>query len=571
MTHLIKSNILVLCSINVEILLLSGLKRGVNLDIKAKILVVDDEKIIRKLLGATLTKNGYDIDFASNGYEAISKIKSEQFDLILLDVTMPGLDGFETCRRIINIDPELPVIQVTSSTDNESLTKGFEAGALDYIRKPWQTMELLARVKNILRIKAAEKEKQIYFQTLQDDMITASVIMKMILPEWIFLDNNMLFVSDYVPSNHVGGDVFNSVKLNDNQYIVYLGDISGHGVQAALFMSAVRTTINLLIEEHKDNFHITTLMTKLNTTLSKDLFKSTDSYFTLIFGIIDFTEKTFEYVNCGHPPFIEYNIKTNEVVIHDEKGTIPIGWKANYVFDESEVGKIDLTMDKIIFLYTDGLNESIDPEGNEFGINGLTNILKHKIDDVNTVTLPFRIKQYLQDNKYKLSSDDFTLFAFQLQGNTNFVNVQPDPDRMKKMIFWIKALLKDVGSISQQCEKLILAWTNSNTLSAKVEIIIDELLNNIIEHGYKYEETARIVFEFKLVGPKLYITMWDKGIEWIPETVKYNHDNPYLFEKDLFDVSGRGLYMVLSWSEEFYRNRYSEELNETIVVLDVNR
>ncbi len=541
------------------------------MDIKAKILVVDDEKIIRKLLGATLTKNGYEIDFASNGYEAISKIKNDQFDLILLDVTMPGLDGFETCRRIINIDPELPVIQVTSSTDNESLTKGFEAGALDYIRKPWQTMELLARVKNILRIKAAEKEKQIYFKTLQDDMITASVIMKMILPEWIFLDKKMLFVSDYVPSNHVGGDVFNSVKLNDNQYIVYLGDISGHGVQAALFMSAVRTTINLLIDEHKDDFDITTLMTKLNTTLSKDLFKSTDSYFTLIFGIVDFAEKTFEYVNCGHPPFIEYNIDTNQVMIHDEKGTIPIGWSPNYVFDETEVGKIDLALNKIIFLYTDGLNESIDPEGNEFGINGLTNILEKEIDDVNTITLPFKIKQYLQDNEYKLSSDDFTLFAFQLQGNNNLNTVKKDPDKVKKMIFWIKAVMKDVAAVSQHCEKLVLAWTKNTTFSAKVEIIIDELLNNIIEHGYKYEETARIVFEFKLLGTKLHITMWDKGIEWIPETVKYNHDNPYLFEKDLFDVSGRGLYMVLSWSEEFYRNRYSEELNETIVVLDVNR
>ena len=215
--------------------LLKILTEEFNLDIKAKILVVDDEKIIRKLLGATLTKEGYAIDFASNGYEAIDKVSEEKFDLVLLDVTMPGLDGFETCRRLIHIDSELPVIQVTSSTDNESLTKGFAAGALDYIRKPWQTMELLARVKNILRIKAAEQEKQVYFKTLQDDMITASVIMKMILPEWIFLDQNMLFVSDYVPSNHVGGDVFNSIKISDSRYIVYLGDISGHGVQAALF------------------------------------------------------------------------------------------------------------------------------------------------------------------------------------------------------------------------------------------------------------------------------------------------------------------------------------------------
>ncbi|MFA7057040.1 MAG: fused response regulator/phosphatase [Candidatus Cloacimonadales bacterium] len=541
------------------------------MDIKAKILVVDDEKIIRKLLGATLTKEGYAIDFASNGYEAIDKVSEEKFDLVLLDVTMPGLDGFETCRRLIHIDPELPVIQVTSSTDNESLTKGFEAGALDYIRKPWQTMELLARVKNILRIKAAEQEKQVYFKTLQDDMITASVIMKMILPEWIFLDQNMLFVSDYVPSNHVGGDVFNSIKISDSRYIVYLGDISGHGVQAALFMSAVRTTINLLIEDHKHDFDITTLMTKLNTILSKDLFKATDAYFTLIFGIVDVEEKTFEYVNCGHPPFIEYNLDTNELKIYDEKGTIPIGWKSDYVFDETEVGKIKLAENKIILLYTDGLNESVDIHGNEFGIDGLTKILKNDLQDINTVTLPFKIKQYLQDNKYKLSSDDFTLFAFQLQDSSPAVEFVGEHNKVKKMIFWVKAAMKDVGSVSQQCEKLILTWTNNATLSAKVEIIVDELLNNVIEHGYKYEENARIVFEFKLEDHKLHITMWDKGIEWSPEIGKYNHDNPYLFEKDLFDVSGRGLYMVLSWSEKFTRNRYSEELNETKVVLDINR
>lgn len=541
------------------------------MDIKAKILVVDDEKIIRKLLGATLTKEGYEIDFATNGYEAIDKVNAEEFDLVLLDVTMPGLDGFETCRRLIKIDPELPVIQVTSSTDNESLTKGFAAGALDYIRKPWQTMELLARVKNILRIKAAEKEKQVYFKTMQDDMITASVIMKLILPEWIFLDQNILFVSDYVPSNHVGGDVFNSIKLSDSRYIVYLGDISGHGVQAALFMSAVRTTINLLTESLKDDFKITTLMTKLNTILSKDLFKSTDAYFTVIFGIIDVEEKTFEYVNCGHPPFIEYNIDTNEMVIHDEKGTIPIGWKNEYIFDESEVGKIHLTADTIILLYTDGLNESVDADGNEFGIDGLTKILKHEISDVNTVTLPFKIKQYLQDNKYKLSSDDFTLFAFQLQNNLQAKASTCKTKRLKRMIFWVKAAMKDVGSVSQQCEKLIMEWTDNPTLSAKAEIIVDELLNNVIEHGYKFKDDSRIVFEFRLESNKLHITMWDKGVEWIPEVNNYNHDNPYLFEKDLYEVSGRGLYMVLSWSEEFSRNRYSNELNETKVILDINR
>ena len=232
---------------------------------------------------------------------------------------------------------------------------------------------------------------------------------------------------------------------------------------------------------------------------------------------------------------------------------------------------MNLTEDTIILLYTDGLNESVDVHGNEFGIDGLTKILKHEISDVNTVTLPFKIKQYLQDKKYKLSSDDFTLFTFQLQGNLLTDKHTCEAKRLKRMVFWIKATMKDVSSVSQQCEKLIMGWTKNPTLSAKVEIIVDELLNNVIEHGYKFKDDSRIVFEFKFENNQLHITMWDKGVEWVPEVNNYNHDNPYLFEKDLYNVSGRGLHMVLSWSEEFYRNRYSNELNETKVILDINR
>ncbi|OQY39396.1 MAG: hypothetical protein B6226_01960 [Candidatus Cloacimonetes bacterium 4572_65] len=543
--------------------------KGVSLEKIARILVVDDEKVMRKALGITLKNNGYEIDYGSNGYEAIEKVTNEKFDLVLLDVTMPGLDGFETCKRLIEIDSELPVIQVTSSKDTESLREGFEAGALDYIRKPWQKMELLARVKNILRIKAAEREKQVYFQALQDDMITASLIMKMILPEWIFLDDNILFVSDYVPSNHVGGDVFNSVKISETEYFVYLGDISGHGVQAALFMSAVRTTINLLVEDHKEDFDLAIFMTKLNTMLSTELFKSTDSYFTLILGIVNIEDKTYKYINAGHPPLIELNTITHKITTHDERGTIPVGWKSKYKFLEEDIDTIYLNDDNIVLLYTDGLNESADADGNEFGLDGLKNILENKLRDVNAITLPFKIKQSLIDNNYKMSGDDFTLFVMQLQNNKTPTTPATDSPKSKRMLFWVKSILKDVSLISQECEKLVLAWTNNKTLSAKTEIMIDELLNNVIEHGYKYEEDARIVIEFSLDEKNLYLSMWDKGIEWLPETVKYNQDNPYLFEKDLYDTSGRGLYMVLSWSKEFYRNRYSNELNETKVVIDL--
>ncbi|MBI5640266.1 MAG: response regulator [Nitrospirae bacterium] len=123
-----------------------------------KILVVDDEELNLKLLSSWLIPEGYDIDFALNGKEAILKSKLYKPDLIILDIMMPGMWGYEACAQIKS-DPEtriIPIIMVTALHDRASRLKGVTAGANDFLTKPIDRAELIARSKNLLKIKAFE-------------------------------------------------------------------------------------------------------------------------------------------------------------------------------------------------------------------------------------------------------------------------------------------------------------------------------------------------------------------------------------------------------------------------------
>jgi DNA-binding response OmpR family regulator len=124
------------------------------------ILIVDDEPHNIQMLGITLKENGYESEFATNGEEALEWCARRFFDLLLLDIMMPGIDGFEVCNRLKNnpATKGASVIFITGKNDTESIVKGFDAGAVDYITKPFNKFELLARVKTHLELTQSRRE-----------------------------------------------------------------------------------------------------------------------------------------------------------------------------------------------------------------------------------------------------------------------------------------------------------------------------------------------------------------------------------------------------------------------------
>ncbi|MGB0561953.1 MAG: hybrid sensor histidine kinase/response regulator [Spirulinaceae cyanobacterium] len=125
-----------------------------------QILVVDDTPVNLKVLGATLRNSGYTVATAIDGERALNRLEHYQPDLILLDIQMPGIDGFETCRRL-KLNPQtqpIPVIFITALTDTASQVQGFELGAVDYITKPFKAAELLARIRVHINLRKAQNK-----------------------------------------------------------------------------------------------------------------------------------------------------------------------------------------------------------------------------------------------------------------------------------------------------------------------------------------------------------------------------------------------------------------------------
>lgn len=138
----------------------------------ALILIVDDRPENLQVLGSVLMNAGYEVMAASNGEGALAMASSKAPELILLDVNMPGIDGFETCRRLKNMEGlrEVPVIFLTARTETEDLVRGFEAGGVDYVTKPFNAIELLARVRNHLELRAARRAVQEYAAQLEHEI-----------------------------------------------------------------------------------------------------------------------------------------------------------------------------------------------------------------------------------------------------------------------------------------------------------------------------------------------------------------------------------------------------------------
>src|SRR5688500_13148741 len=127
-----------------------------------KILVVDDERAVRESLRRALELEGYEIELAGDGSEALYRLESSgEPDAMILDVLMPGVDGLEVCRRIRRSGSKLPVLMLTARTEVEDRVAGLDAGADDYVTKPFALEELLARVRALLRRTAEEEDGEV--------------------------------------------------------------------------------------------------------------------------------------------------------------------------------------------------------------------------------------------------------------------------------------------------------------------------------------------------------------------------------------------------------------------------
>ncbi|MDP8219700.1 MAG: SpoIIE family protein phosphatase [Candidatus Stygibacter frigidus] len=422
----------------------------------------------------------------------------------------------------------------------------YENASIFDIRDSNGTVRNLAKIsEDITERKQNEVQIERLYASLLEDIELASSVQSYLLPDWLVHENNISITSVYSPSEKVGGDIFDIIQVSASQYAVYIGDISGHGVQAALIMTAVKSTINMLVNMEKSNVRPHYIVNKLNEILSKDFFQT--NYLTMIFCLVDLEKNTIKYLNAGHPALIEYNKHTTDTRIIDMGSSIPVGWMASYQYEEEEEVVMEMSPDSIYFLYTDGLFECLNYEGMELGMSGFTSFLEKFRDNMNSIILPFMIKQLLIEENYDLKGDDFTLLTLQ----------KFDASSMQDRIL-LRYTSKNRKAVSLKAEAFIKEKFDDHQFYLTINSVIANYFHNVVEKESDRKVDNSILLQMK-IDVDLELTFWEKfdsnKIGYQVNGKEGLHQKDYIMDSNFIKYPLR-------------QNRY-DEIVETIVNIQI--
>ena len=275
---------------------------------KPKVLIVDDTPENIQVLMETL-KDQYTIVAAINGEKAIKMAMAEpRPDLILLDIMMPGMDGYEVCRRL-KADEQvqhIPIIFVTAKTEVDDETLGFELGAVDYITKPFSIPVVKARVKAHLELKILRDLEEIQRAKLEtvlgmlnSELAEAAEYVKFLLPQPI-TEGPLQADWRFVPCTSLGGDSLGYHWLDEDSFAIYLIDVCGHGVGAALHSVSVLNVLRSKNLQNTDFRRPDQVLAGLNAVFPMDDHRG--MFFTMWYGVYNRSSRLLTYASGGHPP-----------------------------------------------------------------------------------------------------------------------------------------------------------------------------------------------------------------------------------------------------------------------------
>lgn len=332
---------------------------GGNSNALSKILIVDDEVVNLQVLQNFLSLRHYQVIKCTNGMEALSLIREQnlQPDLLLLDVMMPKMSGYEVCsilRKEYSLY-ELPILMLTAKSRTEDLLAGFESGANDYLSKPFDKRELLSRINTLLDLKKAIQEHD-ELVALQQELKVARRIQESILPQKIPRLVGADVQARYIPMATVGGDFYDFHIINEHELGVLVADVSGHGIPAAFISAMVKIAFS---SEASNAADVERLLSKMNNTLTG---KFSNHFVTASYSHIDLQNRILSHADAGHMPAVIWRTRENSLIEVKPRGLI-LGWAPTIT---CPVLRVPLEAGDRILLYTDGILESQNPAGEFF-------------------------------------------------------------------------------------------------------------------------------------------------------------------------------------------------------------
>ena len=340
---------------------------------KIPVLIVDDSKTVRKLLSKCLIDEGYDVDEASNAIDAIKLAKYKKYHLILLDVVMPKINGFEACKIIKEEgkSKNTPIIFISADESNDANLKGHNVGSVDYLTKPINMEQLILKAAIHIKNSMLLDKLEIYKKRMQTDIKKANSFYHAFLPcetdiREVEKQHNVNIDSYFTPFNEIGGDFWKIINIDENKFGVLSIDFSGHGVASALNVAYLNAILskNILWEDP------ISVMQFINIELSQVL--QLGSFATGLYMVFDNRNNILKYVNCASPYPALVN-KNGSKFNYYENSTQPLGlWAGDKI--DMQAGEIKVNSGDTVFIYSDILLENKHLPNNErWMLEGLQN------------------------------------------------------------------------------------------------------------------------------------------------------------------------------------------------------
>lgn len=341
------------------------------------ILIIDDDPVIQIVLKRTLQEQNYEVITARSGEEGLEKAQHMRPSLIICDWLMDGMDGLEVCRQIKAIT-ELSTtffILLSSRSEIKDRVEGLDAGADDFLTKPIDVAELNARVRAGLRLyQSAEGMKklatdlQTQKQQMEAELLEAAEYVQSLLPAPIA--GNISIDSQFLPSSQLGGDCFDYFWLDADHLVVYLLDVSGHGLGAALPSAIVQNALRSQSLPGLDFHQPTSVLQVLNEAFQMN--ERNFRYFTMWYGIYHRPTRVLTYASAGHPAALLIDIDPLVPVKHLKTRGAPVGIFAESVFTEDSC---TIEPDSTLYIFSDGIYEFMTTNGCMFDLQGFIKMI----------------------------------------------------------------------------------------------------------------------------------------------------------------------------------------------------
>lgn len=462
-----------------------------------RVLVVDDTEENLILISRFVGKLGHEAILARNGKEAVEQFKNTSPDLVLMDIMMPIMDGYEATRQIRRFtgDRWVPIIFLSALAQDTDHAKGLDIGGDDYLTKPINLMILAAKIRAMQRIADMQRKLALYTDELElyrEDTENERILAKHLLERIIRLDQiDSRYISHWLsPAQDFSGDVIVTASGPSEILYVMVADATGHGLSAAINVLPVIEAFYGMTEK---GFSVSSIVRELNHKIK--MLMPADRFVAATIVALDLSANTLELWNGGSPE--AFFMTDNGDVTRTFRSRHPaLGILSDQMFDHgtevfhwSDPGQI--------YMYSDGLVEATNEEGELFGVSAMMDLLRHTNREERFMTMVGAINRHMG---YKPSHDDVSLVA--INCNMEFVSAvtPPSPQPLQVMTNtskseWRLELTLGANEIKNlDILPMLMGWLDQLKLNHadrnQVFLILTELFTNAMDHGVLHLDSS---------------------------------------------------------------------------------